>query len=55
MCVISDQFGGEARRADPEPGVRSEAEGQLAAENQHAAAQQRHAVPTTPRRPRRAQ
>lgn len=55
MCVISDQSGGEARRAYPEPGVRFEAEGQLAAENQHATAQQRHAVPAAPRWPRRTQ
>lgn len=50
-----DQPGGEARRAHPGPGVGSEAEGQLPAEAQHAASQQRHAVPAAPRRPRRAQ
>lgn len=45
VCVISDQPGGEARGADPGAGISSEAAGQLAAETQHAAAQQRHAVP----------
>lgn len=55
MCVIPDEPGGEARGADPGPGVSSEAEGQLAAETQHAAAQQRHAVPAAARRPRRSQ
>lgn len=53
--VISDQPGGEARGADPGAGVSSEAAGQLAAETQHAAAQQRHAVPATARRPGHAQ
>lgn len=55
MCVIPDEPGGEARGADPGPGVSAEAEGQLAAETQHAAAQQRHAVPAAARRPRRSQ
>ena len=55
MCVIADQPGGEARGAHPGPGVRSEAKGELSAETQHAAAQQRHAVPAAARRPRRTQ
>lgn len=55
MCVITDQPGGEARGAYPGPGVSSEAEGQLPAETQHAAAQQRHAVPAAARRPGRTQ
>ncbi len=54
VCV-ADQPGGEACRADPELGVGSEAERQLAAETQHAAAQQRHAVPAAARRPRHTQ
>lgn len=53
--MITDQPGGEARRAHPEPGVSSEAEGQLSAETQHAAAQQRHAISAAARRPRRTQ
>lgn len=55
MRFIIDQFGGETRWADPEPGVSSEAEGQLPAETQHAAAQQRHAVSAAPCWPRRTQ
>lgn len=55
MCVIEDQPGGKACGADPEPGVSSEAERQLAAETQHAAAQQGHAVPAAARRSRRSQ
>lgn len=55
LCVISDQPGGEARGADPGAGVSAEAAGQLAAETQHAAAQQRHAVLAAARRPRHAQ
>lgn len=51
LCVISDQPGGEARGADPGAGVSSEAAGKLAAETQHAAAQQRHAVPAAARWP----
>lgn len=51
LCVIADQPGGEARGADPGAGVSSEAAGQLAAETQHAAAQQRHAVPAAARWP----
>lgn len=39
VCVIADQPGGEARGADPGPGVGSEAKRQLSAETQHAAAQ----------------
>lgn len=53
--MISDHSGGETRGANPEPGVGSEAEGQLSAETQHAAAQQGHAVSAAPRRPRRTQ
>lgn len=53
--VLADQPGGEAHGAHPRPGVGSEAEGQLPAEAQHAAAQQRHAVPAAARRPRRTQ
>lgn len=53
--MISDQPGGEACGAYPRPGVSSEAEGQLPAETQHAAAQQRHAVPAAACRPRCAQ
>ena len=55
MCVIPDEPGGEACGANPGPGVGSEAEGQLSAETQHAAAQQRHAVPAAARRPGRTQ
>lgn len=55
LCVISDQPGGEARGAHPGAGVSSEAAGQLAAETQHAAAQQRHAVPAAARWPGHAQ
>lgn len=55
MCVITDQPGGEACGAYPEPGVGSETERQLPAETQHAAAQQRHAISAAPRRPRHTQ
>ena len=51
--VIADEPGGEARGANPQPGVGSEAERELTAEDQHAAAQQRHAVPAAARRARR--
>lgn len=49
--VVSDQSGGETRWADPGAGISSEAAGKLTAEAQHAAAQQRHAVPAASRRP----
>lgn len=51
VCVIADQPGGEAHGAHPRPGGGSEAAGQLPTEAQHAAAQQRHAVPAAARRP----
>lgn len=54
-AVLPDQSGGETRRAHPGAGIRSEAAGKLAAEAQHAAAQQRHAVPAASRRPWRTQ
>ena len=55
MCVVADEPGGEARGADPGPGVGPEAAGKLSAETQHAAAQQRHAVPAAARRARHTQ
>lgn len=47
--MFADQPGGEAHGEDSGPGVGSEAEGRVAAEAQHAAAQQRHAVPAAAR------
>lgn len=54
-CVVSDQPGGETRGADPGAGISAEAAGKLTAEAQHAAAQQRHAVPAAPCWPRHSQ
>lgn len=53
--MIAEQPGGETRGEDSGSGVGSEAEGRVRAEAQHAAAQQRHAVPAAPRRARKTQ
>lgn len=53
--MVADRSGGEARGARPGPGGGAPSAGQLAAEAQQAAAQQRHAVPAAARRARRTQ
>jgi len=53
--MSADQLGGEARGANPGPGVGPPPTRQLSAEAQHAAPQQRHAVPAAARHLRNTQ